>query len=202
MTPHPPSLLHAHPWSFRLPAALGLLLLMARQSLQTMDPALWLNLAGWVIVPHVFLGVWVFIRFLKATTLLHTALDTLALLFMTAGILHVDTPAAWSLAFGAVFAVAILKYALTLRANPPADLRRYARDKIRLESPAVACFFIAAALFQRLPPSSSAALLLQGAVLASSMAFAVYMIALRRAYHPFFQKIDSPTTGSPKKPYD
>lgn len=179
--------LRVHPWSFRAPAAAGLFLILCLQSRMPDGASLRLYLATWVIVPHVFLGVWVFVRFLRATNPVHTFLDVAALIFLLQGALHIHAPAAWCAWFGGVFTVAILKYALTLRSGIPEDLKHYSRMKIRLESPAVGGFFLAAALFAALPSSSPALPILEGGILFASLAFAVYMIALRRAYHRFFK---------------
>ena len=178
------NLLRRHPWVLRLPMAIGLLALMGvlGRRVPGLGPAI-IYLSGWVIVPHVFLGVWVFVRHLKATTPAHTVLDTLAFCFLCFGVLSFRSTAAWCAWFGAVFTLAIVKYVMVTQTDIAPELKRYAREKILLESPAVLLFFLAAFTTFRLPEDAAMHRVLELAILLSSAGFAVYMIFVRRAYH-------------------
>lgn len=167
--------------------ALGLFVLMAERLSRVEDAeSLLLTLSAWVIVPHVLLGLWVFVRHLNATGPVHSALDILAFVFLCLGVVAVGSTAAWCVGFGLVFTVAILKYVLVARSGLPDRLQRYVRDKIRLESPAVGLFFLAAVAASFLPGDTMARSVIAALVLLSSLGFAVFMILIRRAYHPFF----------------
>lgn len=141
-----------------------------------------LYLATWAIVLHVFLGAYVFIRYLKATTPLHHTLDLLAVLFMILATLSVRSTPLWCVCFAVVFTIAISKYLLCLKTGLPPMLQDYAREKVRLESPSVFLFIACALLAGYLPEDAIPALLIESLILAASLLFAIYMIGIRRVY--------------------
>ncbi|MDA3873438.1 MAG: hypothetical protein PF795_05720 [Kiritimatiellae bacterium] len=140
-----------------------------------------LYLASWTIVLHVFLGAYVFIRYLKATSTLHHILDLPAVLFMSLATLSVNSTPQWCGWFAAVFTIAISKYLLCLKTDLPPVLREYTREKIRLESPSV-FLFIVCALLARYLSDAVPPLLIEASILAASVLFAIYMIGIKRVY--------------------
>jgi hypothetical protein len=182
MTVSPFPILISPTWRFRVPALLLLLgcLVGMAPRIDCPSSAL-LYLSSWTIVLHVFLGAYVFIRYLKATTTLHHVLDLLAVLFMTLATLSIHSTPLWCGCFALVFAIAISKYLLCLKIDLPPTLHNYAREKVRLESPSV-FLFLASAYLATLPEGTIPALLIESLILAAALLFAIWMIGIRRVY--------------------
>lgn len=179
----PVSLLRSPDWRFRFPAATLLVLVLGIMALRISSPAsILLYLSSWTIVLHVFLGAAVFIRYLKATSTRHHVLDLLAVLFMTLATLSIHATPRWCGSFAVVFTLAIYKYLLCLKTDLSPVLADYVREKIRLESPSVLLFAACALLARYLPEGRLPPLLIEAAILAVSLLFALYMIGIKRAY--------------------
>lgn len=187
-----------NPWIPRLPAAIVLLALMAMQAgrVEGLAPTL-LYLSGWVIVPHVSVGVWVFVRFFKAYDTTHTVLDALAFVFFILGLTAFHSPFAWCAWFGLVFSLAMLKYVLVSRDPHPLRLKQYALMKLRIEAPAVVCFFLLALIAWLQPDFTVLHVLIASGVFVSSTLFALWMIAYKRVYQKLAEDMGATTSGSP-----
>lgn len=181
-----------NPWVPRVPAALFLIALMAYQAgrVDGLTPAL-LYLSGWVIVPHVFVGVWVFVRYFRAFGLAHNILDLLAFVFLSLGLTSFHSPFAWCAWFGLVFSLAMLKYILVARGPHPPCLKRYALMKLRVETPAVVCFFLLALAAWSRPGSNTLYGFVSAGVFVSSSLFAVWMILHKRVYHKLAKEMET-----------
>lgn len=136
--------------------------------------------ASWITFLHVCLGEFILVRYLDARSTVQNALDLLAAVFLAAGIVCFMSPALWCAFFGAVFAMAVTKYLLVGRDTDRAEVRRYVREKVFLETPAVVGLAALAVVIDRLPPRSAATYLLQLAILIATTAFAVWMVAVRQ----------------------
>lgn len=183
---------------FRFPAAVLLVFSLLRAAFQVDSPAsILLYVATWTIVLHVFLGAWVFIRYLRATSPLHQVLDLLAVLLMGLATLSIPSTPRWCVCFALVFTIAITKYLLCLKTDFPPLLHNYVREKVRLESPSVLLFSASGILARRYPEGLFVPLLVEGMILAASLLFAVYMIGIRRVYQTVVRECSD--TGDPHR---
>lgn len=180
----PPAAPHRVAWLLRAVAGgilAGVLVALAGR-IDGFGPAV-LYVASWVILPHVFLGVHVFVRHLRAVSPVQNLLDVIAFVLLFCAILSFRTTTLWAAWFAGVFAVAILKYVLTLRSDLPKALHAYAREKILLETPAVFLFALAALVVHRVPEAPLLARAIEVAMLVCAALFAFWMIVMRRVYH-------------------
>ncbi len=170
-------------WRLRLKAGVLLLILLAALALEVSGTGGWLLYAAtWAIVLHVLLGVYVFVMHLHALSRPQWALDGFAFLFLLGAVLSSGNTALWCAFFAGVFALAIVKYLLVAETESSEILQSYAREKIRLETPAVIGFALMAMAAGRLPSESMAVRIMQIAILSCSILFAVYMVGIRRIY--------------------
>lgn len=177
------SILASPIWRVRFPAMGILVLSLVLMALRIDSPAsALLYLSTWTIVLHVFLGAYVFIRYLEATSPLHHGLDLLAALFMILAALSIRSTPLWCGWFAAVFTIAISKYLLCLKTDLSPALHDYALDKVRLESPSVFLFIACALMARYLPGDALPPLLIEASILAASILFAIYMIGIKQAY--------------------
>lgn len=161
--------------------ALGVALLLKAPGVDEFGVAC-LYVASWIILLHVGIGEYVFIRYLHALSRNQQALDALAFVLMLCALLSVENPALWCAFFAGVFSLAIVKYLLVESRTPIENLRRYAREKVRLETPSVLLFAALAVLFNHLPPGHFAARSAALAILAAAAGFAFWMIGVRHVY--------------------
>lgn len=181
LPPEDPPLLsrapEADPWPPRRAAGLLLLLL----TLLPLPASPWILWATRIILAHVLIGVWVFVRHLRALSPLQQHMDAFAGLLIAGAILSMSAPAVWAAFFAGAFAVALLKYRTCRHDCPPHPYTGYIRLKLRLETPAVPLFALAALLHLHLPQFAEA---IDITLFAASLLFALYLILLRRAYPP------------------
>jgi hypothetical protein len=97
-------------------------------------------------------------------------------------VLTFASAALWCAFFAGVFAIAVTKYLLVERSAQQEELARYAREKVRWESPAVVGFAILAVVLDQLPEGSTASVVVEIALLVASALFAVWMIGIRHIY--------------------
>ncbi len=170
-------------WIGRLAAGLLLTGMLALQTagIETPGPAV-IAAATWIILLHVFIGEYVFLRCFHAYSGVHLYLDGFAALLLFGGVLSLHRTALWCVFLAGAFALAIVKYRLVETGLESETLRRYAREKIRWESPAVVLFSGLAVTFDRLPDQSAAVRILEAAVLMAAALFAVWMIGVRHIY--------------------
>lgn len=138
--------------------------------------------ATWVTFLHICIGEYVFVRHLHARSHIHNALDLLAAIFLTAAILSFPSPALWCAFFSALFAIAVAKYMLVERNTQIEAVLQYTREKIRWELPVVVGLALLAVILDQLPPQASQFHLLQILILFATVAFAIWMIAIRHIY--------------------
>lgn len=169
--------------SLRIMGALGtaILLVLAFNQIETFGNAA-IYAATWVTFLHVCVGEFVFVRYLHANSCIQNVLDFIAGIFIVAGVLSISSAALWCAFFGAAFALAITKYMLVERGTAQPSLRRYAREKIRCESPAVGLLVAMALVLDKLPTPSVFARALQVAILVATTGFAIWMIGVRHVY--------------------
>ncbi|MCC5847391.1 MAG: hypothetical protein JJU29_04780 [Verrucomicrobia bacterium] len=180
-------------WRLRLKAGIALLTLLAVLALEMSGLGAWLLYAAtWAIVLHVLLGVYVFVMHLHALSRPQCALDGFAFLFLLGAVLSPRNPALWCAFFAGVFALAIVKYLLVAETESSELLRDYAREKIRLETPAVIGFALMAMAASRLSPESLTMRIMQVSILLCSILFAVYLIGIRRIYQQVTRAKDLP----------
>lgn len=153
--------------------------------------------ATWVTYLHVCIGEYVLVRYLHARSPIQNALDLLAGVFLVAGTLSFTSPALWCAFFGGLFALAVTKYLLVARETSDPDVKRYAREKVRWETPAVVGLAVLAVVLDSLSTKSTAAPLLQIVILVATTAFAIWMIGIRHAYRHVAR---SRTTAGDSKP--
>ena len=173
----------ARPWHLRLTAGLLLLLWLTVQAFRSPTPGeAWILAASFAIVGHLLIGVWVFLHKLHATGSWHRTADAFAFLFLFGAVASTANTPLWCAFFAGLFAVAILKYQHCAEAGLSDDLTAYAREKIRLEAPAVVLFVLAALVTARLPEAHPLLLRIEAALFFSAALFAFYLILLRRIY--------------------
>ena len=153
--------------------------------------------ASWITFLHICIGEYVLVRYLDARSTVQDALDLLAAVFLVAGILSFTSPALWCAFFGGVFALAVTKYLLVARKTGDADVRRYAREKVVWETPAVVALAVLAVVIDKLPPRGTAAYLLQLIILCGTAGFAVWMIGIRHAYRRVVRRQAAATDSEP-----
>ena len=153
--------------------------------------------ATWITFLHICIGEYVLIRYLHARSVVQTALDLLAAVFLLAGIVSFTSPSLWCAFFGGVFALAVTKYLLVARKTGDADVRRYAREKVVWETPAVVALAVLAVVIDKLPPRGTAAYLLQLIILCGTAGFAVWMIGIRHAYRRVVRRQAAATDSEP-----
>jgi hypothetical protein len=171
------------PWLLRMPAAVLLAAVLALQAGRIDGfSSTMIYAASWIILLHVLIGEYVFIRYLHAVSRNQQMLDGFAGLLLLSGFFSFHRTALWCAFLAGAFALAVTKYFLIEQRieNPP--LRKYAREKILWESPSVCLFSILAVLMDRLPSGSAARRLIEIGILAASALFAFWMIAVRHIY--------------------
>jgi hypothetical protein len=138
--------------------------------------------ATWITLLHLCVGEYVLVRFLHARSRVQHALDLMAAVFVLGAVLSFPSTALWCAFLGGVFAIAVTKYLLVERSAQQEELARYAREKVRWESPAVVGFAILAVVLDQLPEGSTASVVVEIALLVASALFAVWMIGIRHIY--------------------
>lgn len=138
--------------------------------------------ASWVVLLHIFVGEYVFVKHLHAVSRNQGALDMLAFFLLLGGMLTFNKSALWCAFLAGAFALASMKYLLIERTVREPALCRYARGKVRWESPAVVLFALLAVVIGNLPTRGLAIRVLESAILAASALFAFWMIGVRHAY--------------------
>jgi hypothetical protein len=181
-TKMPPS--RPTPWHLlRFAAGVLLLIWLAFRAFQPLEPGeAWILAASFSIVGHLLIGVWVFLHKLRAVSPWHRTADGFAFLFLFAAAASTANTPLWCAFFAGLFAVAILKYRQCCEENLPEPLKDYAREKIRLEAPAVVLFALAALVTARLPETHPVYQGIQIALFISAALFAVYLILIRQIY--------------------
>ncbi len=171
------------PWVLRVPAAVVLAVILAFQydRITGFGSAL-MYTASWIILLHVWIGEYVFIRTLHATSRNQQLLDALAGLLLLGGLLSFRQSALWCAFLAGAFALAITKYLLIEQHIGVPELKRYAREKILWESPSVCLFSVLAVVISRLPEGSASVRMIEMAILTASALFAVWMIGIRHIY--------------------
>lgn len=149
--------------------------------------------ASWVTFLHVCVGEYVLVRYLHARSHVQNVLDLLAAVFLVAGILSFASPSLWCAFFGGLFALAVTKYLLVVRSTRDPALKRYAREKVHWESPAVVGLALLAVVLDQLPPKGTAAHALQVGILCATAGFAIWMIAIRHAYRRIARHTETAT---------
>jgi len=124
------------PWVLRVPAAVVLAVILAFQydRITGFGSAL-MYTASWIILLHVWIGEYVFIRTLHAVSRNQQLLDALAGLLLLGGLLSFRQSALWCAFLAGAFALAITKYLLVEQHINVPELKRYVREKILWESP-------------------------------------------------------------------
>lgn len=171
------------PWFLRIAAAVVLAAVLVLQfgRIHRFGTAL-IYAASWVILLHVFIGEYVFIRYLHAISRTQQLLDAFAGLLLLGGILSFHRSALWCAFLAGAFALAITKYFLVEQHIETPALKRYAREKIIWETPAVCLFSVLAVLIDRLPAGSAFVQFIELTILAATAFFAVWMIGVRHIY--------------------
>jgi len=171
------------PWLLRITASILILAVLALQfsRIDSFGSAL-IYAASWIIILHVFIGEYVFVRYLHALSRIQNLLDAFAGLLMLAGFLSFHKSALWCAFLAGAFALAIIKYFLVEQHIELPALKRYAREKILWESPAVCLFSVLAVVIDRLPEGSATVRIIELAILSAAALFAVWMIGIRHIY--------------------
>lgn len=179
----PTGLPHLSPWVLRIPSAIVLAAVLGLQAgrINGFGPAV-IYAASWIILLHVLIGEYVFIRYLHAVSRPQQILDAFAGLLLLGGLFSFHRAALWCAFLAGAFALAIVKYILVEQHIQNLPLRHYAREKILWESPAVCLFSVLAVLMDRLPAESTVVRLIEIGILAASALFAVWMIGVRHIY--------------------
>jgi hypothetical protein len=138
--------------------------------------------ASWIVFLHVLIGEYVFIRYLHAVSKVHQLLDAFAGLLLLCGILSFRQSALWCAFLAGAFALAITKYLLIEQHIQIPTLRRYTREKILWESPAVCLFSVLAVLIDRLREGGASVQLIELTILVAAALFAFWMIGIRHIY--------------------
>ena len=154
--------------------------------------------ASWVTFLHVCVGEFVLVRYLHARAGIQIGIDALAFVFLAAGCASFTSTALWCALFGAVLALAVIKYMLVEGSVDVTELRQYAREKVRWESPAVIGLTVIAVAVDRLPPRSAAERILEIGILCATTGFAVWMIGFRHAYRRVKQRMQASTKAEKK----
>lgn len=177
------SLLRLSPWLIRMPVAVILAAVLALQfdRVDGFGPAV-IYTASWIILLHVFIGEYVFIRYLHAVSRNQQLLDLFAGLLLMCGILSFDQSALWCAFLAGAFALAITKYLLIEQHLTHSGLKRYTREKIWWESPAVCLFSVLAVLIDRAGAQKMMVQLVELVILIASALFAFWMIGVRHIY--------------------
>jgi Na+-translocating ferredoxin:NAD+ oxidoreductase RnfD subunit len=114
------------PWVLRIPAAVVLAAVLALRAgqIDRFGSAV-MYAASWIILLHVLIGEYVFIRCLHAVSRPHQLLDTFAGLLLLGGLLSFHRAALWCAFLAGAFALAITKYLLVEQhiENPALRLR-------------------------------------------------------------------------------
>ncbi|MFU8780828.1 MAG: hypothetical protein ACNA71_07355 [Kiritimatiellia bacterium] len=153
-----------------------------------------LYLASWVTFLHLSIGVFIFVRHLHAYQKAQQVLDLIAAACLIGGLLSFARPTLWCSFFAALVAVAVLKYTLLYPTQTNPVLKKYVRAKILLEGPAAILLALAAAIFAFGDLPVWVRLGIQAVILAGTTTFAVWMIFIRRSYHPFLPSAPTSTT--------
>jgi len=160
---------------------LAILLLTLYVRIETLGHAA-IYAATWVTFIHLCIGEYVLVRYCHAQTGMQNSLDLLGFVFLVCGSLAFVSPALWCAFFGGLFALAVVKYMVVQRTTSEEFLKKYAREKALLESPAVIGLAILALVLDYLPPRSVSARIVELGILTITTAFAIWMIAIRHAY--------------------
>lgn len=171
------------PWLFRIPAALLLtgVLVLQWGRVDQMGAAV-MYTASWVVLLHVLIGEYVFVRHLHAVSRNQQVLDGFAGLLLLGSLLSFTQPALWCAFLAGAFGLAIAKYLLIERHLDIPALRRYVREKLWLESPSVCLLSGLAVLMNELPTDSLFLRILELLILIAATLFAVWMIGIRHLY--------------------
>lgn len=147
--------------------------------------------ASWVTFLHLCVGEYVLVRYLHARSAIQNALDLFASAFLVAGILSFSSPELWCSFFGGLFAIAVIKYMLIIHRTRDPVLKKYAREKVQWEMPAVFGLVVLAVILDALPPASPASHLLQLGIFIATTAFAIWIIAIRHSYRQTIKRAKS-----------
>lgn len=171
------------PWTTRLAAGAttGVFLVAQAGRIGRFGTAL-IYAASWIILLHVMVGEYILVRHLHANSKNQRALDTLAFILFLGGILAFTSAPLWCAFMAGVFALAIVKYVLVEQQTPQPALRQYAREKIRWEAPSVLLFAALAVFMDLRAPREGKLPVAEVAILAASILFAVWMVAVRHIY--------------------
>lgn len=138
--------------------------------------------ASWIVFLHVLIGEYVFIHYLHAVSRVQQLLDAFAAVLLLGGIFSFQQSALWCAFLAGAFALAITKYLLVEQHIENLALKRYAREKILWESPAVCLFSVLALLIDRLPAGGVFVQMIELVILGAVALFAFWMIGVRHLY--------------------
>lgn len=174
---------HWSPWILRIPLAVLLATVLGFQAgrIQRFGDAA-VYAATWIILLHVYIGEYVFIRYLHAISRNQQILDLFAALLLLGGVLSFSQSALWCAFLAGAFALAITKYLLIEQRLTRPELKQYVREKILWESPAVCLFSVLAVLISRLQGENPVIQLVETGLLTAAALFAVWMIGIRHVY--------------------
>jgi hypothetical protein len=184
------------PWWLRIPAAVVLVAVLGVQfpQVERFGSAV-MYAATWIILLHVMVGEYIFIRYLHAVSRVHQLLDAFAALLLLGGVLAFRQAAVWCAFLAGAFALAIVKYLLVEQHIEHPILQRYTREKIAWESPAVCLFSALAVLIDRLPSEGVAIRLIELLILSLAALFAIWMIGIRHLYRQVARDLKSSGAG-------
>lgn len=196
---------HLSPWLIRIPAAVVPAAVLGFQfgRIDGFGAAV-MYAASWIILLHVFIGEYVFIRCLHAVSRNQQLLDLFAGLLIFGGILTFRQSALWCAFLAGAFALAITKYLLIEQYLVTPVLKRYAQEKIRWESPAVCLFSVLAVLMDKIGEQNTLIQLIELSILIAAALFAFWMIGIRHVYRRVMrrsgetQSFRSPVSGEPR----
>jgi hypothetical protein len=169
-------------YSLRVVAALVAVALLVYQTIQVEAAgAMIICAATWVVLLHILIGEYVFVRYLHAVSRIQKALDLLAFILLLAAIASVSATALWCAFMAGIFALATAKYLLVERSIDNPALRRYAKEKIVMESPSVLLFTLLA-LFINYDREGVTVRAIEIVLLVLALLFAIWMIGIRHIY--------------------